>query len=247
GFKSTERQLECKLKTSIGSSQCYHKRIYIFFTFVSLASLFLLLYYFYQSGFNMKKMDIRYFSTSISIFLMKGSQLKSLEIETKLLVKKAVEDVSYKKLTDLLRKYDPSNSLLDDNIEKKTNTFSEKPKKQSPRASPSPTPFPTFANRSITDKIVDKLIGDNPHDRYALICSSCHVHNGLMPPNNMAHFGTLIRLRKVYKCYMCQENNTIEQFPPDSNNSTTKLEQKPTINEDSLSREDQEIHKTKLD
>ncbi len=41
-------------------------------------------------------------------------------------------------------------------------------------------PRPIIApNRTIFDKILDFLIGEGPNNRYALICKSCHFHNGM--------------------------------------------------------------------
>jgi hypothetical protein len=41
-------------------------------------------------------------------------------------------------------------------------------------------PRPIIApNRTILDKILDFLIGEGPNNRYALICKSCHFHNGM--------------------------------------------------------------------
>ncbi|KAF0986500.1 hypothetical protein HZS_576, partial [Henneguya salminicola] len=118
-----------------------------------------------------------------TLFIYLAHQLSEIETESKILVKKAVQELSYKRFTDILDRYDPQNTLLEEKDKRKTasskkNTPKIKKEEKTPK-----TPFPTFGNRSFTDKIVDKLIGDNPHDRYALICSKCHTHNGLMPPN----------------------------------------------------------------
>jgi len=41
-------------------------------------------------------------------------------------------------------------------------------------------PRPIIApNRTIFDKLLDFLIGEGPNNRYALICKSCHFHNGM--------------------------------------------------------------------
>lgn len=41
-------------------------------------------------------------------------------------------------------------------------------------------PRPIIApNRTVFDKVLDFFIGDGPNNRYALICKSCHFHNGM--------------------------------------------------------------------
>lgn len=41
-------------------------------------------------------------------------------------------------------------------------------------------PRPIIApNRTMFDKVLDFLIGEGPNNRYALICKSCHFHNGM--------------------------------------------------------------------
>lgn len=48
-----------------------------------------------------------------------------------------------------------------------------------------PPPGPPMARpvlpreRSIMDRMVEYLLGDGPQNRYALICSECHSHNGM--------------------------------------------------------------------
>ena len=33
--------------------------------------------------------------------------------------------------------------------------------------------------RTATDRVIEYLVGDGPQNRYALICSQCHSHNGM--------------------------------------------------------------------
>ncbi|RMX42274.1 hypothetical protein pdam_00009862 [Pocillopora damicornis] len=50
-------------------------------------------------------------------------------------------------------------------------------------ASPGPMPRPAQPilprERTAMDKLVEYLVGDGPNNRYALICSQCHSHNGM--------------------------------------------------------------------
>lgn len=42
------------------------------------------------------------------------------------------------------------------------------------------TPFPIInqQQQGVLEKIVDYLIGDGPHNRFAMICKECYAHNG---------------------------------------------------------------------
>lgn len=44
------------------------------------------------------------------------------------------------------------------------------------------TPYPIIDNsqKGVVDKMVDYLIGDGPSNRFAMICSQCFKHNGLL-------------------------------------------------------------------
>lgn len=56
-----------------------------------------------------------------------------------------------------------------------------------PLMSPSPnypmrrrTPFPIINQhtKGVMEKMVDYLVGDGPHNRFAMICKQCYGHNG---------------------------------------------------------------------
>ncbi len=73
-------------------------------------------------------------------------------------------------------------------------------------------------DRSVVDKMVDYLLGDGPNNRYALICSQCHSHNGMS-------------LREEFEfvafrcCYCYAFNPSRKQLPtnPGLSSSTTNL------------------------
>ncbi|KAK6061736.1 hypothetical protein COOONC_00594 [Cooperia oncophora] len=57
---------------------------------------------------------------------------------------------------------------------------------------------------TVIDKMVDYFFGDGPGQRNALICSSCHGHNGMALP---AEFDYL-----AYVCYICGHFNPARKF-----------------------------------
>ncbi|PIO64055.1 hypothetical protein TELCIR_14327 [Teladorsagia circumcincta] len=59
---------------------------------------------------------------------------------------------------------------------------------------------------TVVDKMVDYFFGDGPGQRNALICSSCHGHNGMALP---AEFDYL-----AYVCYICGHFNPARKFRP---------------------------------
>ncbi len=43
-----------------------------------------------------------------------------------------------------------------------------------------PMPRPVLPrDRTVTDRLIEYLVGDGPQNRYALICKSCQSHNGM--------------------------------------------------------------------
>eukprot|EP00126_Sphaerothecum_destruens_P011933 Sdes_comp20970_c0_seq11m19038 len=51
------------------------------------------------------------------------------------------------------------------------------------------TPRPLLdPNRSKMDRVVDFIVGDGPSNRYALICSECHCHNGMALAEEFCNF-----------------------------------------------------------
>ena len=52
-------------------------------------------------------------------------------------------------------------------------------------APPAMVPPPSATPPTWMDRLVDALIGDDRNTRYALICSKCYAHNGLVPPEEL--------------------------------------------------------------
>lgn len=53
-----------------------------------------------------------------------------------------------------------------------------------------PLPAPVLPReRSYLDRVVEYLIGDGPANRYALICSQCHSHNGMALKEEFEYIG----------------------------------------------------------
>ncbi|RCN40744.1 hypothetical protein ANCCAN_13324 [Ancylostoma caninum] len=57
---------------------------------------------------------------------------------------------------------------------------------------------------TIVDKMVDYFFGDGPSQRFALICSSCHGHNGMAVP---AEYDYL-----AFVCFICGHFNPAKKF-----------------------------------
>ena len=75
-------------------------------------------------------------------------------------------------------------------------------------------------HRSSLDKLVDFVLGDGPNNRFALICSNCFTHNGLVRPEE---FDTV-----KYRCTQCNFINSQHRLPNDwtptiHNNTTTAI------------------------
>jgi hypothetical protein len=73
-----------------------------------------------------------------------------------------------------------------------------------PAAAPAPsgpTPIPAAPQairpRTALDKIVDYMTESGPANRFALICRTCHAHNGLVR--------TAEEVERPFKCYACGE------------------------------------------
>jgi len=43
--------------------------------------------------------------------------------------------------------------------------------------------------RSYLDRVLEYLIGDGPANRYALICTQCHSHNGMALKEEFEYIG----------------------------------------------------------
>ena len=53
---------------------------------------------------------------------------------------------------------------------------------------PTPPRPPMPTRRSWLDKIVDYVVGGEPQHSFALICTKCRAHNGLMPQSEMQSY-----------------------------------------------------------
>ncbi|KII68358.1 hypothetical protein RF11_06803 [Thelohanellus kitauei] len=114
-----------------------------------------------------------------------SKELGEIKEELRILIHKAGDELSYRRLTEILEKYDPDGEFQPkierSTLHKRQKSTSNFKEETSQNVAPSNA-------RSLTDKIVDKLIGDSPYDRYSLICSSCQTCNGLMPPDKTLPF-----------------------------------------------------------
>ncbi|VDD96911.1 unnamed protein product [Enterobius vermicularis] len=72
------------------------------------------------------------------------------------------------------------------------------------RHMPPKPPRPFYKpSQSVTEKLVDFIIGDTPSDRFALICSHCHGHNGMARKEEFDFLS--------YKCWICGSFNPSRQ------------------------------------
>lgn len=53
----------------------------------------------------------------------------------------------------------------------------------------------------IRDSVIDLVIGDDPRNKFALICEECNTHNGLCKPEN---------INNKFECYFCAHLNNSE-------------------------------------
>ena len=69
--------------------------------------------------------------------------------------------------------------------------------------------------RSAMDKVVEFVIGDGPNNRYALICSQCHSHNGMALPEDFDY--------TTFRCAYCYTVNPARRNTPISHRNIYKL------------------------
>ena len=55
------------------------------------------------------------------------------------------------------------------------------------------------STRTWADKLIDFVVGEGPGTKYALICSQCYGHNGLVPPEEVS--------TKQFVCLYCHHWN----------------------------------------
>ncbi|KAK6620048.1 hypothetical protein RUM44_006448 [Polyplax serrata] len=83
-----------------------------------------------------------------------------------------------------------------------------------PRPMPGPGPMMRLPapviplERSYIDKMVEYLIGDGPNNRFALICSRCHSHNGMALKEEFEYTS--------FKCCYCFFYNPSRKVRPDA-------------------------------
>lgn len=77
-------------------------------------------------------------------------------------------------------------------------------------ASPGPMPRPAQPilprERTAMDKLVEYLVGDGPNNRYALICSQCHSHNGMALKEEFEFI--------AFRCCYCYQLNPAKKHRP---------------------------------
>lgn len=77
-------------------------------------------------------------------------------------------------------------------------------------ASPGPMPRPAQPilprERTAMDKLVEYLVGDGPNNRYALICSQCHSHNGMALKEEFEYI--------AFRCCYCYQLNPAKKHRP---------------------------------
>lgn len=97
---------------------------------------------------------------------------------------------------------------------------SQLPYRQNPSGTPAlamshaigPPPGPPMARpvlpreRSLMDRMVEYLLGDGPQNRYALICSECHSHNGMAIKEEFEYLS--------FRCCYCYAVNPARKQKP---------------------------------
>lgn len=121
-------------------------------------------------------------------------------------------------------------------------------------------PRPVIApNRTFFDKLLDFVIGEGPNNRYALICKSCHFHNGMALKEEFEFicfrcayclFYNEARKKKLtVPCSSSSSTNHIRQFT-DNNNQQAEhhqpINQGPSINHNHVN-EDSTLSSNSLD
>eukprot|EP00126_Sphaerothecum_destruens_P011932 Sdes_comp20970_c0_seq10m19036 len=82
------------------------------------------------------------------------------------------------------------------------------------------TPRPLLdPNRSKMDRVVDFIVGDGPSNRYALICSECHCHNGMALAEEFLYL--------KFRCAYCNFLNPSKKERTLSESTTPQL---PAVN-----------------
>ena len=71
------------------------------------------------------------------------------------------------------------------------------------------------SERSSMDKVVEFVIGDGPNNRFALICSQCHSHNGMALPEHFDY--------TTFRCAYCYTVNPARRNAPVTNQHLYKL------------------------
>lgn len=54
------------------------------------------------------------------------------------------------------------------------------------------------------NQFVDYLVGDGPSNRYALICKSCHSHNGMALKEDFEYTS---KMHHIYVVWVCDPRN----------------------------------------
>lgn len=108
-------------------------------------------------------------------------------------------------------------------------------------------PRPIIApNRTIFDKILDFFIGEGPNNRFALICKSCHFHNGMALKEEFEY----VAFRCAYCLFYNESRKTKLAVPSiqrpnsitgsnmnESNTSTSNLSSAASFDDDAMAAE----------
>merc|ERR1719410_417838 len=94
-----------------------------------------------------------------------------------------------------------------------------------------PLPRPVLPReRGYMDRVVEYLVGDGPHNRYALICKQCQSHNGMALREEFEYI--------AYRCCYCHYWNPARKQKP----TAPKLEPsalRPQISTESSSEDEE--------
>ncbi|KAL5242183.1 hypothetical protein ACI65C_009593 [Semiaphis heraclei] len=167
------------------------------------------------------KFDVWYYNRKIVTYKKKLTELKSVK---KKLLDEVMEKETFKVAKEILEKYAPHQlqSMTSQNFinQRALSSISNKPPYASsggplinasnmghPPSIMSSTVKPRLAlprpllsrDRTIFDRLADKVLGDGPQNRYALICRTCGSHNGMA---RKEEFDFL-----AYRCAYCSQWN----------------------------------------
>lgn len=95
------------------------------------------------------------------------------------------------------------------------------------------------AERSIFDRMIDFMVGDGPSNRYALICCSCHGHNGMALKDEFEYV--------TFRCCYCNSYNPprkIRPLAPRIEPSSSSSNTEPVIEQQESESENADLKST---